>query len=150
MLNMPAWDWVLLVIGAFVAVSALARLMRRHRDQVLQQLTEEAAAEQQRQRLARQLEKQRKAKAAKRGFGQKVELRGPEPGYFVHVEDWLALDEALTRLTEQDARIGRVVEMRFFSGLSEDEIADVLNVNVRTIKRDWSFARLWLQRELTR
>ena len=62
----------------------------------------------------------------------------------------LALDEALTRLTEQDARIGRVVEMRFFSGLSEDEIADVLNVNVRTIKRDWSFARLWLQRELTR
>lgn len=66
MLNMQAGDWVLLVVGAFVAVSALARLMRQHRDQVLQQLTSEAAAEQARQRLARQLEKQRKAKANKK------------------------------------------------------------------------------------
>jgi predicted tellurium resistance membrane protein TerC len=65
MLNLSAWDWVLLVIGVFVAWSSLARLMRQHRDQVLQQLTEEAAAEQQRQRLARQLEQQRKSKTAK-------------------------------------------------------------------------------------
>jgi len=64
--NMQTWDWVLLAIGAFIAVSALAKLMRQHRDVVLQQLTQQAAAEQQRQKLAKQLEKQRKAKAAKK------------------------------------------------------------------------------------
>ncbi|QDU26310.1 hypothetical protein ETAA8_13880 [Anatilimnocola aggregata] len=63
--NMQTSDWVLLAIGAYIAVFALLRLMRQHRDQVLAQLTEQAAAEQQRQRLAKQLEKQRKAKAAK-------------------------------------------------------------------------------------
>lgn len=65
--NMQPWDWVLLVIGAYLAVSGLARLMRNRRDQVLQELTAQAAAEQQRQRLAAQLEKQRakqKKKAA--------------------------------------------------------------------------------------
>ncbi len=64
MLNMQPWDWVLLVIGAYIALSSLARLMRNRRDQVLAELTAQAAAEQQRQRLARQLEKQRKKKAA--------------------------------------------------------------------------------------
>ena len=62
--NMQPWDWVLLVIGAYIAVLGLVRLMRQHRDKVLQELTTQAAAEQQRQRLAKQLEKQR-AKAKK-------------------------------------------------------------------------------------
>ncbi|WP_254507025.1 hypothetical protein [Anatilimnocola floriformis] len=65
--NMQPWDWVLLVIGAYIAVSGLLRLMRNRRDQVLAELTAQAAAEQARQRLAAQLEKQRakqKKKAA--------------------------------------------------------------------------------------
>lgn len=63
--NMQPWDWVLLVIGAYIAVSGLVRLMRNRRDQVLQELTAQAAAERQRKRLAEQLEKQR-AKAKKK------------------------------------------------------------------------------------
>jgi hypothetical protein len=65
--NMQPWDWVLLVMGAYIAVSGLLRLMRNRRDQVLAELTAQAAAEQQRKRLAEQLEKQRakqKKKAA--------------------------------------------------------------------------------------
>ena len=65
--NMQPWDWVLLVIGAYLAVVGLVKLMREHRDRVLQELTAQAAAEQQRQRLAQQLEKKRlkqKKKAA--------------------------------------------------------------------------------------
>ena len=63
--NMQPWDWALLAIGAFIAVSGLVRLMRQRRDQILQELTAQAAAEQQRKRLAEQLEKQR-AKAKKK------------------------------------------------------------------------------------
>jgi RNA polymerase sigma-70 factor (ECF subfamily) len=60
----------------------------------------------------------------------------------------LALDEALSRLTKQDERLGRVVELRFFGGLSEDEAAEVLGISTRTVKRDWGVARAWLYREL--
>lgn len=63
--------------------------------------------------------------------------------------DVLALDEALNRLAELDPRKGRVVEMRFFSGLKNDEIAEALNVSVKTVKRDWQMAEAWLRRELT-
>jgi heme exporter protein D len=65
--HMQAWDWVLLVIGAYIAVISLVRLMRQHRDKILQELNDQAHAEQQRQRLAKQLEKERaknKKKAA--------------------------------------------------------------------------------------
>ena len=62
--NMQPWDWVLLVIGAYIAVAALLKLMRQKRDTVLAELNAQAAAEQQRQKLAKQLEKQRKKKAA--------------------------------------------------------------------------------------
>ena len=60
----------------------------------------------------------------------------------------LALDEALTRLGALDARQGRVVECRFFGGLSEEETADVLGVTARTVRRDWTKARGWLHQEL--
>ena len=63
--------------------------------------------------------------------------------------DVVALDEALSRLAEVDPRQGRIVEMRFFMGLSHEEIADILEVSVTTVKRDWKMARLWLHRELT-
>jgi len=62
--------------------------------------------------------------------------------------DVLALDEALDRLAAADARKAQVVELRVFGGLSNGEIAEVLAVSVDTIKRDWSFAKLWLAREL--
>ncbi len=63
--NMQAWDWALLVIGAYIAVFGLVRLMRQHRDRVLQQLTDQATAEQQRLKVAKQLEKHRQAKGTK-------------------------------------------------------------------------------------
>jgi RNA polymerase sigma factor (TIGR02999 family) len=60
----------------------------------------------------------------------------------------VALDEALTSLAELDARQSKVVELRYFGGLSIDETAEVLRVSSRTVKRDWSLARAWLHREL--
>ena len=62
---------------------------------------------------------------------------------------FLALDEALERLAAMDERKGRVVEMRFFGGMSDEEIAEVLGVTTRTVLRDWKKARLWLYRELS-
>jgi RNA polymerase sigma factor (TIGR02999 family) len=61
----------------------------------------------------------------------------------------LALDEALNRLAELDPRKGRVVELRFFGGLSNEEVAGVLKVSVKTVTRDWQVAEAWLRRELT-
>jgi RNA polymerase sigma factor (TIGR02999 family) len=60
------------------------------------------------------------------------------------------LDEALSRLAEIDPRQSRIVEMRFFTGLSHEEIAEVLGLSVTTIKREWKTAKLWLYRELTK
>jgi RNA polymerase sigma factor (TIGR02999 family) len=64
-------------------------------------------------------------------------------------EDLEALDEALQRLERLDPRQGRVVELRYFGGLSLEETAHVLGVSVGTVRRDWSLARVWLYRELT-
>lgn len=63
--------------------------------------------------------------------------------------DLLELDEALARLEQLDERKCRVVDMRFFGGLTEAEIAGVLEVTEKTVRRDWHFAKLWLYRELT-
>lgn len=61
----------------------------------------------------------------------------------------LALDEALDRFAKFDERKARIVEMRFFGGLTEEEIAEVLGISTRTVLRDWNTARLWLLRELS-
>lgn len=63
--------------------------------------------------------------------------------------DVVAIDEVLTKLTALDERQGKVVEMRFFGGMSLEEIAEALRVSLGTIKRDWSLAKLWLLRELS-
>jgi RNA polymerase sigma factor (TIGR02999 family) len=63
--------------------------------------------------------------------------------------DLIAIDQALERLAAQDARKARVVELRFFGGLSMDEIAQALDVSIRTVHTDWAFARAWLFRELS-
>ncbi len=62
--------------------------------------------------------------------------------------DLLALDEALKRLFELHPRQAEIVEMRYFGGLTEDEVAEVLKVSLRTVQQDWRLARLWLYREL--
>src|SRR5258705_13579392 len=64
--------------------------------------------------------------------------------------DLIALDEALSALAELDPRQSKVVELRFFGGLTNEEAAEVLNVSVATVRRDWSLARAWLHRELKR
>jgi len=63
-------------------------------------------------------------------------------------EDLVALDDAMKRLAEVDARKVQVVEMRFFGGLSVEETAEVLKVSAITVMRDWRTARAWLYREL--
>jgi RNA polymerase sigma factor (TIGR02999 family) len=60
----------------------------------------------------------------------------------------LAVDEALTELARIDERLSRVVECRFFAGLTEEETADVLGVTARTVRRDWTKAKGWLHRTL--
>jgi RNA polymerase sigma factor (TIGR02999 family) len=85
----------------------------------------------------------------KRGGGvQRVTLndgliKSPEPAL-----DVIALDRALEVLAAVDARKSRVIELRFFGGLSVEETAEVLHVSPDTVKRDWRLAKLWLLREL--
>jgi RNA polymerase sigma factor (TIGR02999 family) len=87
--------------------------------------------------------------AAKRGGGaEKVSLRfADEPPERAGV-DVLALSLALDRLADIDARKGRVVELKFFGGLTTEEIGHVLDVSPATVEREWSFARAWLYQEL--
>jgi RNA polymerase sigma factor (TIGR02999 family) len=91
----------------------------------------------------------RKRRAAKRDGGRrKIELTDALAISEDRLEEVLAVDEALTRLAAWDPRQCRVVEMKFFGGLTEDEIADVLGVSTRTVIRDWNVARAWLHGEL--
>jgi RNA polymerase sigma factor (TIGR02999 family) len=60
----------------------------------------------------------------------------------------IALDDALTAFSEIAARQASVVELRYFGGFTEEEIANVLDISPRTVRRDWEFARVWLAREL--
>ena len=64
--------------------------------------------------------------------------------------DFVALDTALVRLARIDARKAQIVEMRFFGGLTVEEIGEVLKVSTGTVKRDWRAAKAWLYQELTR
>ena len=87
---------------------------------------------------------------AKRGGA--VQLVSLEEGGVVQVEraaELVALDEALSRLAEIDPRKGRVVEMRYFGGLSVEETAEVLGISPDTVMRDWRLAKTWLRRELS-
>jgi RNA polymerase sigma factor (TIGR02999 family) len=63
--------------------------------------------------------------------------------------DLIALDEALDQLAAMDARKSRIVELRFFGGLTVEETADVMQVSPRTVHTDWGFAKSWLLRQLT-
>jgi len=88
-------------------------------------------------------------RAQKRGgIRRKVPLDDVAPGHAQPVETLVALDTALHRLEQIDPRLSRVVECRYFGGMSVEEAAEALQVSPATIKRDWSVARAWLNREL--
>ncbi len=82
------------------------------------------------------------------GEGVRVEWQSWQGAQPAKDEEMLALDEALTRLAASDPRRGRVVELRYFGGLTTEETAAALGVSVETVARDWKVARLWLQHEL--
>ncbi len=89
-------------------------------------------------------------RAAKRS-GQRVNITidrfdGPEGA---EVLDLVALEDALTKLAELNMRQARLVELRFFGGMTHDEIAHVLGVTTRTVEKDWRRVRAWLSRELS-
>jgi RNA polymerase sigma factor (TIGR02999 family) len=87
--------------------------------------------------------------AAKRGGGAPRLSLDPDIGVPQKPEvDLVALDDALDRLTSLDPQQGRVIELRFFGGLSIEETGVVMGISPATVKREWATARAWLQREL--
>lgn len=97
------------------------------------------------------VEHARRRKAIKRGSGRpRLSIEDAEPAAPEHVDalDLVLLDDALERLSALDARQGRIVELRFFGGLTVEEIATVLNLSSRTVKREWQISRAWLKREI--
>jgi RNA polymerase sigma factor (TIGR02999 family) len=79
---------------------------------------------------------------------QRVVPSGESAGTGQRWDDWVDLDEALTRLEALDARRGRVVALKVFGGMTNDRIAQLLCVSRATVANDWTFARAWLSREL--
>ncbi len=91
----------------------------------------------------------RRKRAAKRGGAARVTSSGlSDAGVVSNMEELLAVDAALEKLEARDARLARVVEWRFFAGLEEAEIAAALDVDVRTVRRDWRKARAFILAEL--
>ena len=91
----------------------------------------------------------RRKNSAKRG-GERVQVSLAEDVKAAPQKetDVVALDEALERLAELNPRHSRIVELKYFGGLTEEEIAETLDISVRTVRRDWNLARAWLFREL--
>jgi len=90
----------------------------------------------------------RRRNAAKRNGGKKLALDTTIALFSRPTVDVVALDDALNSLAKLDAQQSRVVELRFFGGLSIEETSRVLGVSTATVKRDWSTARVWLSREM--
>ncbi|MBK7104697.1 MAG: sigma-70 family RNA polymerase sigma factor [Ignavibacteriae bacterium] len=91
----------------------------------------------------------RKKKSEKRGLG-KTQLSLDDLNFVLadSEEQILNLNEALNKLEKLEERSCKIVELRFFSGLSLEETADMLNISLATVKRDWQFAKAWLYREI--
>jgi RNA polymerase sigma factor (TIGR02999 family) len=92
----------------------------------------------------------RTKKRAKRG-GSHIKVSLDDANIAVRSQDLdvVAVDEALSRLAKIDEQQSRVVELRFFSGLTVEETAEVIHISPATVKRDWSMAKAWLHRELS-
>jgi RNA polymerase sigma factor (TIGR02999 family) len=95
------------------------------------------------------VEHSRANRARKRGGGENTlwldEALIPSPS---RAPEIVAVDDALNKLAQFDERQAKIVEMRFFAGMTEEEIGDVLGISVRTVKRDWRIAKAWLFNEL--
>jgi RNA polymerase sigma factor (TIGR02999 family) len=89
-------------------------------------------------------------RAAKRGGGLKIELQDAMALQNAQDVDLIALDNALNELARLDPQQSRIVEMRFFAGLSIEDTAEVIGVSRTTVKREWATARAWLLREMGR
>ena len=97
------------------------------------------------------IDRARERQAQKRGGGMTpVELdEGMAAAADTAAAEVLALDQALGRLEAVDARLARVVELRFFGGLTVEEVAEALGVSRATVENDWTFAKAWLRRRLS-
>lgn len=86
----------------------------------------------------------------KRGGGQVAEALEENDAFLTDeaADELLAMDDALSRLAHANERAARVVEQRFFAGLTLEETADVLDVSLKTVQRDWILARAWLRKEI--
>ena len=105
-----------------------------------------AAAQAMREILVEQA--RRKASQKRGGQAQRVELAEGLAWIEPPADDLLALDEAVGRLQVEDPRLAEIVQLRYFTGLSVEETASVVGASVRTVKRDWRYARAWLARQL--
>jgi RNA polymerase sigma factor (TIGR02999 family) len=86
--------------------------------------------------------------AAKRGADRRVDLDASLVLPQVRSADVVALDDALNDLSSLDEQQGHIVELRFFGGLTTEEIAEVLGISPSTVKRDWNVAKAWLTRQM--
>ncbi len=105
-----------------------------------------AAAEAMRRILVESARRKRRVRHG--GEARRVDLDpelAPQP---VRVDDLIALDDALARLEQVDARKASLVKLRYFAGLTAQQAADALGISLATAERDWSYARVWLLREL--
>jgi RNA polymerase sigma factor (TIGR02999 family) len=91
----------------------------------------------------------RSRRAAKRDYRCKITLDQAVALPQKRDVDLLSLDDALNELSHLDPRQGRIVELRFFGGLSIDETAEIMGISPATVKREWATARAWLHREMT-
>ena len=100
------------------------------------------------------VEHARRRHAQKRGSGERPlaldDVINLSDGMTMDLAELVALGAALARLETMDARQCCIVEMRFFAGLTNDEIGEILNISSRTVKREWAMAKRWLGRELGR
>jgi len=103
-------------------------------------------------RLIRQIlvDYARERRAAKRDGGCRVAMELIDAAPVLQDADLIALDEALNDLYRTDERQAKIVDMKFFGGLSSPEVADVLGMSRATVDRDWSTARAWLHRQIQR
>ena len=92
----------------------------------------------------------RKRLGPQRGGGKTISLEEVSVISDDRADELVALDDALAQLSSLDPRKGRVVELRYFGGLSVDEISEVLNISAETVTRDWRRAKAFLRREISR
>jgi RNA polymerase sigma factor (TIGR02999 family) len=83
------------------------------------------------------------------GDRRKIDLVGEDVAFETPSDELIALDEALTELTEEEHDIGELVKLRYFAGLPLHQIAEILGISERTAARYWAYGRVWLLRKLT-